>query len=61
MTLAEDGMSLCFRGGGAEGDGSEEIATFTKALIAAGIDYRTIETRESRLEDIFVSLVGEEA
>lgn len=61
VTLAEDGMSLCFRGGGAEGDGSEEIATFTKALIAAGIDYRTIETRESRLEDIFVSLVGEEA
>ena len=61
VTLAEDRMSLCFRGGGAEGDGSEEIATFTKALIAAGIDYRTIETRESRLEDIFVSLVGEEA
>ena len=61
VTLAEDGMSLCFRGGGGEGDGSEEIATFTKALIAAGIDYRTIETRESRLEDIFVSLVGEEA
>ncbi len=61
VTLAEDGMSLCFRSGGGEGDGSEEIATFTKALITAGIDYRTIETRESRLEDIFVSLVGEEA
>ena len=61
VTLADDGMSLCFRGGGGEGDGSEEIAALTKAMVAAGIDYRTIETRESRLEDIFVSLVGEEA
>ena len=59
--VAENGMSLTYRGGGGEGDGSEEIASLTKALIAAGIDYRAIETRESRLEDIFVSLLGEEA
>lgn len=61
VTLAEDGLSLTYRGGGGEGDGSEEIASLTKALIAAGIDYRAIETRESRLEDIFVSLLGEDA
>lgn len=61
VIVAEDGLSLTYRGGGGEGDGSEDIASLTKALIAAGIDYRAIETRESRLEDIFVSLLGETA
>ena len=35
------------------------MAALTKALIAAEIDYTGIETRESSLEDIFVSLLGE--
>ena len=61
VSVADDGMSLSYRGGSGEVDGSEDIAILTKALIAAGIDYRAIETRESRLEDIFVSLLGEDA
>lgn len=60
IDLEEGGTSLCYRGGDGTGKGKAEVATLTKALIAAGIDYTGIETRESSLEDIFVSLLGEE-
>ena len=40
--------------------GREEVADLTKALIASGIDYVGIDVRESSLEDIFVSLLGDE-
>ncbi|UYH55711.1 ABC transporter ATP-binding protein [Qipengyuania sp. SS22] len=59
VELEEGGMSLCYRGGDGTGKGKAEVADLTKALIAAGIDYTGIETRESSLEDIFVSLLGE--
>ncbi len=59
VTLSEDGCELCYRGGNGQGEGSAEVAALTKALIAAGIDYRTIDVRDSSLEDIFVDLVSE--
>lgn len=59
VELEEDGKSLCYRGGDGTGKGKTEVAELTKALTAAGIDYTGIETRESSLEDIFISLLGE--
>ncbi|WP_095013134.1 ABC transporter ATP-binding protein [Tsuneonella mangrovi] len=61
VELAADGMELCYRGGDGTGRGKAEVAGLVKALTRAGIDYTGIETRESSLEDIFVSLLGEEA
>ena len=59
VELEEGGTSLCYRGGDGTGKGKAEVAELTKALIASGIDYTGIDTRESSLEDIFVSLLGE--
>ena len=61
VELEQGGQSLCYRGGDGTGRGKAEVAELTKALIAAGIDYTGIYTRESSLEDIFVSLLGESA
>jgi ABC-2 type transport system ATP-binding protein len=59
--IEQGGMSLCYRGGDGTGRGKAEVADLTKALTHAGIDYVGIETRESSLEDIFVSLLGDNA
>ena len=61
IEIEEGGKSLCYRGGDGTGQGKADVANITKALIAAGIDYTGIDVRESSLEDIFVSLLGEEA
>ena len=61
VELEEGGKSLCYRGGDGTGKGKAEVAAITKALIAADIDYTGIDVRESSLEDIFVSLLGEDA
>jgi len=58
VTLNEDGLGLCYRGGDGAGSGSEDVAELTKALIAAGIDYRGIDVHDSSLEDIFVDLLS---
>ncbi len=60
VELEEGGTAICYRGGDGTGRGKVEVAELTKALIAEGIDYTGIDTRESSLEDIFVSLLGEE-
>lgn len=57
VDLRENGLELCYRGGDGSGKGREEVAALTKALIAAGIDYRGIDIHDSSLEDIFVDLV----
>ncbi len=57
--LGAGGTVLRYRGGDGTGKGKAEVAELTKALIGAGIDYVGIDTRESSLEDIFVSLLGE--
>jgi len=59
VELEPGGEVLCYRGGDGTGKGKAEVATLTKALIAADIDYVGIDTRESSLEEIFVSLLGE--
>lgn len=59
VELEEGGASLRYRGGDGTGKGKAEVAALTKALFGAGIDYTGIDTRESSLEDIFVSLLGE--
>ena len=59
LELEQGGMALCYRGGDGTGRGKGEVADITKALIASGIDYNAIDVRESSLEDIFVSLLGE--
>ncbi len=60
VELGTDGTTICYRGGDGTGKGRAEVADLTKALIGAGIDYIGIDIRESSLEDIFVSLLGEE-
>ena len=61
LTLEDDGMMLCYRGGDGSGQGKRDVADITKQLIALDIDYTGIDIRESSLEDIFVSLLGEAA
>jgi len=61
VELEDGGSSLRYRGGDGTGKGKAEVAEVTKALTRAGIDYTGIDTRESSLEDIFVSLLGEDA
>ena len=60
IEIETGGKSLCYRGGDGTGKGKAEVAELTKALVSAGIDYNGIDVRESSLEDIFVSLLGEE-
>ncbi len=60
IEIEQGGLGLCYRGGDGTGKGKEEVAALTKALTGAGIDYTGIDVRESSLEDIFVSLLGEE-
>jgi ABC-2 type transport system ATP-binding protein len=60
VELAGEGRELVYRGGDGTGQGKAEVAQLAKALVMAGIDFTAIDTRESSLEDIFVSLLGEE-
>jgi ABC-2 type transport system ATP-binding protein len=57
VTLADDGLTLTYRGGDGAGQGKADVAAITKALTQNGIDYVAIDQHESSLEDIFVDLV----
>lgn len=59
VELEQGGSSLRYRGGDGTGKGKAEVALLIKALVAEGIDFSGIDTRESSLEEIFVSLLGE--
>jgi ABC-2 type transport system ATP-binding protein len=56
VVLEDDGMTLVYRGG-EDGQGKREAAEVIKAVVAAGIGFEGIVTRDSTLEDIFVDLV----
>ena len=57
LSLENDGRMLVYRGGDGSGKGKREAAEVIKALVAQGIGFEEIDTRESSLEDIFVDLV----
>ncbi|GGB99914.1 ABC transporter ATP-binding protein [Novosphingobium endophyticum] len=57
VSLTDGGSELSYRGGDGAGGGKAEVADLTKALIAAGIDYTSLDIRESSLEEIFVDLL----
>jgi ABC-2 type transport system ATP-binding protein len=60
LLLADDGMTLTLTSAG-ENQGTRAAADFVKRLTAAGIEFTTIETGRSTLEDIFVDLVENRA
>jgi ABC-2 type transport system ATP-binding protein len=57
VALENDGRTLVYRGGDGTGKGKREAADLIKTLVAQGIGFEEIDTRESSLEDIFVGLV----
>jgi ABC-2 type transport system ATP-binding protein len=57
VTLENEGRTLVYRGGDGSGKGKREAAELIKTLVAQGIAFEEIDTRESSLEDIFVDLV----
>jgi ABC-2 type transport system ATP-binding protein len=57
LELAEDGMSLSFTQKG-EDEHDSGLAALLKKLSAQGIDFRSVNTDRSSLEDIFIDLVG---
>ena len=60
VSLSEDGMDLCYRGGDGAGGGKEDVAALAQEMTRAGIAYKSLDMRESSLEQIFVDLVREE-
>ena len=57
LSLAEDGAALTYAYETRDGGGAD-VAGLLAALGAAGIGFRDLETRQSSLEEIFVSLVS---
>jgi ABC-2 type transport system ATP-binding protein len=56
LDLSEDGKRLTYTFAGANEQTS--IASLLRQLIELGVDFYDLQTRESSLEEIFVSLVG---
>jgi ABC-2 type transport system ATP-binding protein len=59
LAIAEDGMTLVFTF--TNDEQRAMITSLLRELAQAGIDFRDLETRQSSLEDIFVSLVRGQA
>jgi ABC-2 type transport system ATP-binding protein len=60
LVLADDGSSLVLTLTG-EDDGATGAADLIKRLVAAGLDFQSVDTTRSSLEDIFVDLVEKRA
>jgi ABC-2 type transport system ATP-binding protein len=60
LVLADDGGSLVLTLAG-EDDRATGAADLIKRLVAAGLDFRSVDTTRSSLEDIFVDLVEKRA
>jgi len=56
LTLGEEGSALVYQY--QKEGGQERIAELLRAINDTGVPFRDLETRESSLEEIFVSLVG---
>ena len=59
LELSADGLQLAYRYDTRSGD--QDVAGFMQQLTAAGIVFKDLQTTQSSLEDIFVSLVHEKA
>ena len=57
LSIENDGRTLVYRGGDGSGKGKREAAEIVRTLVAEGIAFDGIDTRESSLEDNFVDLV----
>jgi ABC-2 type transport system ATP-binding protein len=57
VALEEGGRTLTYRGGDGTGKGKREVAEILRLLVAGGITFEAIDTRETSLEEIFVGLV----
>lgn len=58
LSLSPDGASLTFIRMG-ENDGKDDsLARLLKNLVARGIDFASVTSSQSSLEDIFIDLVG---
>jgi len=60
VTLADEGRTLCYRGGDGTGKGKAEVAAVATALVRNGIAFTALDQKESSLEDIFVDLVEQQ-
>ena len=56
VQLVEQGGALVYRTKGEDGE-DHAVADLVKALISAGIEFKTFDVHQSSLEDIFVDLV----
>ena len=56
LELAADGMALSFTQKGDDCD--DALAALLKMLVVRGIEFRSVNSRRSSLEDIFIELVG---
>jgi len=57
VSLEGGGGTLHYRGGDGTGKGKREIAEILRLLVAEGIIFEAIDTKETSLEEIFVGLV----
>jgi ABC-2 type transport system ATP-binding protein len=58
LELQDDGTNLVYT---VDGDGSMDVSALLKRMSELSIDVRDLQTRQSSLEDIFVSLVSSRA
>jgi ABC-2 type transport system ATP-binding protein len=58
LTLSPDGRNLAFTQMGESEARDDSLARLLKNLVARGIDFSSVQTSQSSLEDIFIDLVG---